>query len=38
MKYHETKHATQCMLTSYPQMDVNGNVGSAAGGQLWLTV
>lgn len=38
MKYRETKHATQCMLTSYPQMDVNGNVGSAAGGQLWLTV
>lgn len=38
MKYHETKHATQCLITSYTQMDANGTVGSAAGGQLWLTV
>jgi hypothetical protein len=32
MKYHETKHATQGMLTSSTQMHVNGNTGSAAGG------
>lgn len=38
MKYHETKHPIQCLLTSHTQMEANGTVGSAAGGQVWLTV